>query len=190
MTNEENLLFENLTFDPFNCESILPNNNQDPDENIFESFNDCSYFTPNELKVTLDKNISKQKSFSIISLNIRSMNKNFEEFRSFITELNYEFSVITLSETWCLDDPRNESLYKLNNYTSIHQARRGGRNGGGTCIFIHNSLKFKNRPDLCVNNNDIESLSIEVINENAKNITVNVTYRQPARNIQVFEKLT
>ena len=187
MTNEGNALFENLNFDPFNFESILLNKNQDPDENLFQNFKSCSYFNPTELKASLENIPDRNKSFSIISFNIRSMKKNFEEFRDFITELNYEFSVISLTETWCLDDPRNESLFKLNNYTSVHQAREDERNGGGTCIFIHNSLTFNKRSDLCVNNNDIESLSIEIINKNSKNIIVNVTYRQPAGNINNFE---
>ena len=78
--------------------------------------------------------------FSVISFNIRSMNKNFEEFKDFIISLNHEFSVISLTETWCLDDPKNKTLFKLDNYTSMHQARNDNRNGGGTCFFIHNSL--------------------------------------------------
>ena len=187
MTNEESSLFENANFNPFNFESILLNKSQDPDENLYENFKNSSYFTPNELKVSLESMPYNNKHFSIISFNIRSMKKNFEEFKDFITELNFEFSVISLTETWCLDDPRNASLFKLNNYTSIHQARTGKRNGGGTCLFIHNSLTFKKRSDLCVNNNDVEALSIEIENKNSKNIIVNVIYRQPAGNIQVFE---
>ena len=115
------------------------------------------------------------------------MKKNFEEFRDFLVSLNFEFSVISLTETWCLDDPRNETLFNLKNYTSLYQARDGDRNGGGTCFFIHNSLTFNKMSDLCVNNNDIESLTIEIVNENSKNIIVNVTYRQPAGDIKVFE---
>ena len=187
MANEENSLFENQSFKPFNFESIFLNKNQDPDENLFENFKDCSYFTPNDLKVSLEEIPNENKTFSIINFNIRSMRKNFEEFRNFIYKLDFEFSIISLTETWYLDDPRNESLFKLNNYTSIHQARNSDRNGGGTCIFIHNSMIFKKRSDLCDNNNDIESLTIEIINKNTKNIIVNVTYRQPAGNIKVFE---
>ena len=189
MSNEETSLFENQKFNPFNFESILFNKNQDPDENLFENVKDCSYFTPNDLKVSLEEIPNENKSFSILNFNIRSMRKNFEEFRNFIYKLDFEFSIISLTETWCLDDPRNESLFKLNNYTSIHQSRYSDRNGGGTCIFIHNSLIFKKRSDLCVNNNDIESLTIEIINKNTKNIIVNVTYRQPAGNTKVFEDL-
>ena len=115
------------------------------------------------------------------------MKKNFEEFKDFIISLNHEFSIISLTQTWCLDDPRNETLFNLENYTSIHQARDSDRNGGGTCFFIHNSLAFKERPDLFINNNDIDALSNEILNTNSKNVIINVTYRQPARNIKVFE---
>ena len=76
-------------------------------------FKDCSYFTPNELKISLEEIPNENKTFSIINFNIKSMKKNFEE-------LDFEFSVISLTETWCHDDPRNERLFKLNNYTSIH----------------------------------------------------------------------
>ena len=187
MTNEQGPQFENLNFNPFNFDSILLNKGHDPDENLSESFEDCSYSTPSELKVLLEKLPTRNQHFSVISFNIRSLKKNFEEFKDFITDLEYKFSVISLSETWCLDDPRNESLYKLNNYTCVHQARSGERSGGGTCLFIHSSLSFQKRSDLSVNNNDIESLSIEIINKNKKNIIVNVTYRQPAGNTNVFE---
>ena len=187
MTTEESPLFENLTFDPFNFESILLNNNQDPDKNLYGSFQNSSFYTPNELSTLLENVPKKNTSFSIISFNIRSMKKNFEEFKNFISNFNYEFSIISLTETWCLDDQRNESIFKLKNYKSIHQARNGDRNGGGTCLFIHNSLTFNKRSDLCVNNNDIESLSVEILNANSKNIIVNVTYRQSAGDIKVFE---
>ena len=130
MTSEESTLFENLNFNPFDIESILLNKNQDPDENLFENFKNSSYFTPTDLKFSLEHSPYTNESFSIISFNIRSMNKNFEEFRDFIYDLNYQFSIISLTETWCLDDPRNENIYKLNNYTSLHQARNGERNAG------------------------------------------------------------
>ena len=51
------------------------------------------------------------------------MKKNFEEFSNFINELNYEFSVISLTETWCLDDPKNKSIFKLNSYLPVYIKR-------------------------------------------------------------------
>ena len=60
----ENSLFQNLSFNPFNFESILLNNNQDPDENLTENFNNCSYFTPDELKNSIE--MIPLKGFSFI----------------------------------------------------------------------------------------------------------------------------
>ena len=48
------------------------------------------------------------------------------------------------------------------------------------CVFIDNSLTFKLRSDLGTNNNDIESLAIEIINKKSKNVVISAQYRQPA----------
>ena len=69
---------------------------------------------------------------------------------------------------------------KLTNYSSIHQTRSSGKTGGGLAIFAHNSLTYSIRKDLSTNNEDIESLCIEIINTKSKNILVNMSYRQPA----------
>ena len=42
---------------------------------------------------------SSSESFSVLHLNIRSMNKNFENFKNILTGLKYNFSIIYFSET-------------------------------------------------------------------------------------------
>ena len=112
--------------------------------------------------------------FSILHLNIRSLKKNFDSFKLFLSSLNFEFSIICFSETW-LDDSALacESLYKLLHYSSTHQLR-GHSKGYVISIYINDSFNYKVRTDLSVNNNDIESLSIEILFE--KN-AINVLYR-------------
>ena len=39
-------------------------------------------------------------AFSVLHLNIRSMKKNFENFKEFLKNLSVSFSDICLSETW------------------------------------------------------------------------------------------
>ena len=112
-------------------------------------------------------------------MNVRSLNKNFESLKEILTTIKFEFKVVCLTETWCTDDSRNETLFNLENYTSISQVRKNGR-GGGLCVFIHNSLTFKLRSDFETNNNNIESLVIEIINKKSKNVVINARYRQPA----------
>ena len=110
-------------------------------------------------------------------MNVRSLNKNFESLKELLTAVKFEFKVICFTETWCTDDPRNETLFNLENYTSINQVRKHGR-GGGICVFINNSLTFKLRSDLGRNSNDIESLAKEMIDKNSKNVIFDGNFKQ------------
>ena len=112
----------------------------------------------------------------VLHLNVRSLTKNFESLKELLTTIKFEFKVICLTKTLCPDDPRNEALFNLENYTAINQVRKHGR-GGGICVFIHNSSTFKLRSDLGTNRNDIESLAMEIINKKSKNIAISAQYR-------------
>ena len=57
---------------------------------------------------------SSHDSFSILHLNIRSIKKNFENFKLF-------FSTLCFSEIWL--DKVGNSLYELPNYINKHQVR-------------------------------------------------------------------
>ena len=58
----------------------------------------------------------------------------------------------------------NSDLFKLPNYSSIHQTRSSGKTGGGLAIFVHNNMTYSARKDLSTNSEDIEALCIEIIN--------------------------
>ena len=68
--------------------------------------------------------------------------------------------------------------YKLPNYTSKLQVQ-GDCKGDVVSIYIHNSLNFSN--------NDIESLSAEIVSDNIRNTIVNFVYRQRNGQIKSFE---
>ena len=112
--------FENRSFNPFlNQGKILLDNNSDPDENFFDenSFSkiDAQYFSLEELK---ENHIAPDnRSFSILHVNIRSLNRNFEHLKLMLSELNYDFSMICVSETWCSNESfKNSSDYNLSQY--------------------------------------------------------------------------
>ena len=96
-------------------------------------------------------------------MNIRSLNQSFESLKD---SFKFEFKVICLIGM-CTDDPRNETLFNLENCTSINQVREHGR-AGGICVFIHNSLTFRPRSDLGTDSNEFESLVIEIKNKKQK----------------------
>ena len=175
MSFDENS-FEKLRFDPFGFDNVLLNNTNDPDENIFNNLSqiDSVFYVIEEAATSLKK--FSDKTFSVLHLNVRSLNKNFESLKELLTTTKFEFKVICITETWCTDDPRNETLFNLENYTSINQVRKHGRGGGicrCICVFIHSSLTFKLRSYVGINSNGIESLAIEVINKKSKNVVIN-----------------
>ena len=103
------------------------------------------------------------------------------------SSIYFTFKVICVTEIWCSSENNNSDLYKLINYSSIQQTRSSGKTGGGLAIFVHNSLTYGVRKDLSTNNEDIESLCIEIINTKSKHILVNTSYRQPAGRYNEFE---
>ena len=77
--------FESLTFNTFDRESILLNYSFDPDSNFFNmlGFTNTTYFTPETLKSMVKEN--NDISISVLHLNIRSLNKNFESLKKFVS---------------------------------------------------------------------------------------------------------
>ena len=80
--------FESIAFRTFDFERILNNDSQDPDENFFNafSFKDSQYLTPEES--TRNLNHFDNSSFSMLHLNIRSSQKNFDSLFNMLRRLN------------------------------------------------------------------------------------------------------
>ena len=157
--------FSKLRFDPFSY--VFLNNSNAPDENILHNLSQIdSVFYVFEEAVTNFKK-SKDKTFSVLRLNVRSLNRNFESLKELQATIEFDFKGICFTEICCTDDPRNHTLFNLENYISINQVMKHDR-GGCICVFIHNSLTFEPRPDLETNSNDIESFAIEIMNKKTK----------------------
>ena len=70
----------------------------------------------------------------------------------------------------------------------INLHRQNGRAGGGVCIFIHESIDFKERKDFLksISKTDSEILSIEITNK-TKNIIFSSVYRPPDSSLKEFK---
>ena len=72
--------------------------------------------------------------------------------------LSFKFSIICFSETWSNDEYLyKNSLFQLEGYRLLHENRKY-RRGRGVAIFVHESLCYTKRKDLCINCEAIESL--------------------------------
>ena len=67
----------------------------------------------------------------------------------------------------------------------LNDAIRKNCGEGGIVIFLRDSLQYKIR-DLSVNCDNIESLSIEIVNDHSKDI-LNVVYRPPDGDLSISE---
>ena len=103
-----------------------------------DKFQDISspYVTVNQLK---SKDVSER--FSLMHMNIRSLNKNFEIFELFLSSLNdFPFSVIGVTETWL--HTNSPDLFGIENYNFIRNDRKYGK-GGGVAMYVNNQIEFK-----------------------------------------------
>ena len=100
------------TFETFSYESL------ENSENIFlgssgdldlHSFNtniqnlNAPHILPEELQNQHFLGDDKGENISVLHINIRSINKNFENFKLFLSDRNFSFSIICFSETWLND---------------------------------------------------------------------------------------
>ena len=92
--------FENLEFDPFNSGNFLEQNDQsDPDVNLLDGINliKTNFFDIDGLTEQLES--SRQNSFSIFYLNIRSLNKKSVTLKNLLVKLSFVFKIICLTAT-------------------------------------------------------------------------------------------
>ena len=94
--------FENFKFNPFQCKIAIF---LDPAFNIYYENNlqnlNTKYYTVEEAYKHLYQ--IKTKHFSILNLNIRSLNKHFDNLISLLNSLSFDFKIICLTETYCKD---------------------------------------------------------------------------------------
>ena len=126
---------------------------------------------------------------SVIIFNIRSFNKNINNFLILLDTLYNKPDIIILTETWLINtDP---SIY-FNNYNIFLNNRtlKIKKRGGGVAILVNKSL------DVCVIDeltisiiDDIEILSIQIKNTTKHIQIISAIYRSPNSNIDFFNDL-
>ena len=174
-----------IVFQPFDCDDKI-DDWLDPDCNFYECISnlECTYYQEHQFS-EINKSRSK---LSLLHHNIRSAPKNLEQLMLYIKSLDFQFTVIGLSETWLNESTKD--LYGIPNYVSINECRQDKR-GGGVSLFIQNSVQFNVRTDLNQFNENIESIFIEMDGKSIgkeRNVIVGVIYRPPNTDISVFNE--
>ena len=123
-----------------------------------------------------------KKGMAIASLNINGLRSHLDEVQLLIRSLGIH--ILALNETK-LDPNYPKELTSLSGYQQERLDRKSS--GGGVSIYIRDSIKYKLRSDVPVD--DLEIICIEVEPPKSKPFLVLAWYRPPSDPVASFDKL-
>ena len=123
-----------------------------------------------------------QKGMAIASLNVNGLRGNLDEIQVLINNLGIH--ILALNETK-LDPNYPKELTSIAGYQQECLDRTC--NGGGVSIYVRDSIKYKPRPDVPVE--DLEIICIEGEPPNSRSFLVLAWYRPPSDPVVSFDKL-
>ena len=126
----------------------------------------------------------KKSRYSILSVNIRSLNKNIDHMRKIVNELKPD--LVSMCETF---NP-HPGFVGINDYHKIILKKRIGKTGGGLAFWIKKSHKFEFFDKINgLKLNKIEALAVKINLDNKDHVFVSI-YRPPdAKSGETFEDL-
>ena len=151
------------------------------DENDETIITNCNYFTEDQLFERFHD--TSHSNLTLFNFNIRSMNRNFDKLIVLLEKLNFDLSVIGLTETWFSEKPH--SLYSLPGYDLVTNNRLT-RQGGGVALYVSLKYEYNVQQELNVMSDLLETLFIEMKVPGKRNIVVGIIYRPPQGNVNLF----
>ena len=144
----------------------------DPDHNLITHIQSKSkYHTLSSLGSLLHEHVD---CFSMIHCNVRSAQSNMDALTIVLSELEHDFTIVGISETWLSE--QNIDLYSMPRYNAFHSCRRN-RRGGGVALYVKNHVSASRRPEFCLNVDHLESVFVELKNVNHQSSHENPTTR-------------
>ena len=136
----------------------------------------CNYYDVPKF----NKYVKLGNNLSLLSLNIRSIVKHFDDLKIFLQSIDIEFDFIILTETWLNDN--NKDLYNLSGYKGYHYIRNG--RAGGVSIYCREKYKCKTiKFDINIKSN-LEFIFVEINSNipkknNSDSLVIGGVYRPP-----------
>lgn len=119
------------------------------------------------------------EDFKIFHMNIRSVQKNVEDFYVLLNNISVNFDVIILTETHKLHDP---FLFKLQGYNTVYNYGTLNQNDG-ILAFIRENFNYNSKT---VNIGEIKALKILIALSNNRKIDITSVYRSPSKCPKLF----
>lgn len=113
------------------------------------------------------------KSFSIYHNNIRSIQKNFDQFEVYMTQFHKNFNCIVLTETWNIAD---KDFFRLEGYEIIESVNKINQNDG-IAIYIRKDFTDYEYKNIKIGITNAINLEIKI---NKYKINILAIYRSPS----------
>lgn len=187
--------YDDLIFNPFELNDdddldLTPLSSIDPDLNYYNDarFTNIGHSCKYHLEDSFNKSLvnADKNAFSLFHSNIRSIPRHLDELKVHIDNLDIEFSVIGITESWLQE--HNSALYNLENYKHFSRVRHS-RSGGGVSLFIKDTISCRIIEEISLVNDIIECLFIEIKKsevQTSQDVIVGVIYRPPNTDIRLF----
>jgi len=129
----------------------------DPHANL-DLFSDvCEYFIEDQFNdMLIGKDSRIRDGFSLLHLNIRSLQCNASKLTDLLFKVNLKFSLIGNSENWLND---LSPSVDIDGYNFVHKSREN-RSGGGVGLYVSSNLNFKFRCDLDFSGQTLQNLCL------------------------------
>ena len=159
--------------------------NADLDHNMPSEFN-FNYYSTHDFHSNHDiyESSLDSRSFSALHCNIRSLQGNHDNLAHMLSELQFSFSVIGLSETKFMTNKDILTNLDLPGYDFIPQPSLS--NAGGVGFYLKNNLTYSILSNFTTTESDFEALWIEINVKGQSNLICGVVYRHPNSNFDNF----
>ena len=145
-----------------------------------------NYYSPHDFHSNHDiiECSSNPQSFSALNCNIRSLAANYDNLLQMLSELDFSFSLIGLSETKLKVDNDYVANVNICGYNFISEPSIS--NAGGVRFYIKNNFNYVIRSEFTLSDSNYEALWIEIQLVGQSNIICAVLYRHPNGNLDNF----
>ena len=137
-------------------------------------------YSPNCMNIECKELKSKlfESSFSLLSVNIRSLSCKFSEFLSHLSLVQKKFSFICITETW-LTKEKDIGL-EIEGYKSVSFYREGAQRGGGIKLYYLDHLNINVHFDLYDSSEACEYILVTLTSPPVGKISLLAIYRPPS----------
>ena len=154
------------------------------DENDSNESNYSMYYNIEDINSI--ENLNK-KNQSYFHLNISSLQYHIDDLKLLLSQMNIEFDVIGITESR-LQNNQPKTNIEIPGYCYEHTPTKASK--GGALLYISKNVNYKPRKDLTIiKDKELESIFIEIVIPQKKNIIVGCIYRHPCMDPHEFNNI-